>query len=409
MFDQEKKVPKPGKKLIFGVAIGFILLILGLTAGKVVEDVDAGEIVVIQSAGSGTLTVYKTPGLKWQLWGKATHYKKSNQMWFTLKVDGKDTTEDGTIPVKWNDGGTAKIDGSVRYDLPLDDAKIIQIHSTFGSQEAIERDLIKTNIDKAVSMTGPLMTSKESYAEKKNDLIYYIEDQASKGAYKTRIINIKETDPLTGDSNKSVSKVEILMDDKNQPFRQETSPIFSYGVRLYNVAVKDMHYSADVEAQIRTQQQATMQVQTAIANAKRAEQEAITTAKQGEADAAKAKWEQEVIKATIVTQAQAKKEEAALDVQTADLVKQRMILEGEGESAKKRLVMQANGALEQKLEAYIQTQKFWAEAFSKYQGNIVPQIQTGGTGGTGNGAMNLMDIIGMKTLKDLSLDLKNKE
>jgi regulator of protease activity HflC (stomatin/prohibitin superfamily) len=151
-----------------------------------------------------------------------------------------------------------------------------------------------------------------------------------------------------------------------------------------------------------------MQVQTAIANAKRAEQEALTTAKQGEADAAKAKWEQEVEKAKIVTQAEAAKAVAELAVQTAQLDKQRMILEGEGEAAKKRLVMQANGALEQKLEAWTKVQSYWAEAFKGYAGNVVPMYQSGPVGPGGNNAVSgFMELMMMKTAKDLNLDMKN--
>jgi regulator of protease activity HflC (stomatin/prohibitin superfamily) len=394
------------KKVVLGIITGVILLFTLVSAGKLYEDIDAGEIVVIQDAWDGDLHVYKTPGMVWQGWGKATHYKKSNQFWFTVELDGKDTVENKSIPVKWNDGGTANVSGSVRYDLPLSDVQMVAVHSTFGSQEAIERDLIKTNIEKAIGMTGPLMTSKESYAEKKNDLIYYIEDQASKGVYRTKQVSVKEIDPIT-EAEKTVTKVEIINDTKGLPFRQEVSPIASYGVKLYNISIKDMHYSADVEAQIRTQQQATMQVQTAIANAKRAEQEALTTAKQGEADAAKAKWEQEVIKAKLVTEAEANKAVAQLAVQTAELNKQKLILEGEGEAAKKRLSMQANGALEQKLAAYIETQRYWADAFSKYTGSLVPLYQSGSS--NGSSAMNWMEIMGMKAAKDLNLDLKNKD
>lgn len=400
---------KRQKVVIVGVIIAFLLIFGWYSSDKLIEDVDAGEIVVIQDPYDGDLHVYKQPGIVPQSWGKATHYKKSNQFWFTIVKDGDgDTTANKTIRVKWNDGGMADIDGSVRYDLPLDDKNMIAIHTTFGSQEAIERDLIKTNIEKAISMTGPLMTSKESYAEKKNDLIYYIEDQASKGVYRTRQISVKEPDPITGEE-KTITKVEIINDAKGQPFRQETSPITGYGVRLYNISIKDMHYSKDVEDQIRTQQQATMQVQTAIANAKRAEQEALTTAKQGEADAAKAKWEQEVIKATMVTEAEARRDQAKLDVETAQLTKQKNILEGEGEAAKKKLVMQANGALEQKLAAYIQVQQYWADAFSKYTGNIVPQVQTGSNGNAAsNGFQMMMEMMSAQAARNLSLDLNTK-
>lgn len=395
------------RKQIIGIIAGVVLVFGLIGAGKLVENVDAGEIVVIQDPADGQMHVYKTAGLIWQGWGKATHYKKSNTFWFNIEGKGEDAV-DKTIPVKWNDGGTANIEGSIRYDMPLDDAQIISLHSTFGSQEAIENAIIKVNMEKAVYFTGPLMTSKESYAEKKNDLIHYIEDQASRGVYKTRQVEAREIDPLSG-AEKIVTRVQIQSDStKGVVLRQEVSPVAASGIKLYNLSIKGMHYDKTVEEQIATQQKAIMQVQTAIANAKRAEQEAITTAKQGEADAAKAKWEIEVQKAKMVTEAEAQKAVAELAVKTAELNKQKLILEGEGEAAKKRLVMQANGALEQKLDAYIQTQKFWAEAFSQYKGNFVPQFMTGGQGASGN-ALNFMEIMGAKAARDLSLDLKNKE
>lgn len=396
---------KLNARKIVGIAlIGIMLLTALIVFPKIWEDVDAGEIVVIQDPVDGDLHVYKDPGFAWQLMGRATHYRKSNQFWFNAAKNKDEANL--SIPVKWNDGGHAAISGSVRYDLPMDDKQIIRLHSTFGSQEALEIQLIKTNIEKAVYMTGPLMSSKESYAEKRNDLIYYIEDQASRGVYKTKQVETKEVDALTNEEKK-VTKVEIVEKSAGQPTRQEESPILTYGIKLYNISINGITYDQTVEKQIQTQQQAIMNVQTAIANAKKAEQDAITTAKQGEADAAKAKWDQEVIKAKEVTQAEARKRVAELDVQTAQLNKQKEILDGEGIAAKKRLVMQADGALDQKLQTYLEVQKNWAEAFSKYSGNIVPLYQTGG-GNAGNGAFNFMEIMGAKAARDLNLDLKNK-
>jgi hypothetical protein len=69
--------------------------------------------------------------------------------------------------------------------------------------------------------------------------------------------------------------------------------------------------------------------------------------------------------------------------------------------------MEADGALEMKLNAQIEVQKAWADAFSKYGGAIVPQFQTGG-GANGNGALNFMEIITAKTARDFALELKNK-
>jgi|JI9StandDraft_1071089.scaffolds.fasta_scaffold11186_5 regulator of protease activity HflC (stomatin/prohibitin superfamily) len=392
-------------KVLKGVAVAVIVILGLIYLPKIWEDVDAGEIVVIQDPFDGDLHVYTQPGWQWQGFGRATHYRKSNQFWFSApKEEGEPNR---AIDVKWNDGGHASISGSVRYDMPTDDKAIIALHSTFGSQESIENALIKTNIEKAIYMTGPLMTSKESYAEKRNDLIFYIEDQASRGVYKTSQTEVKEADPLTGEE-KMMTRVEIVQKSPGMPIRQEESPIAASGVRLYNISINGISYDKNVEDQIRTQQQAIMNVQTAIANAKRAEQDAITIAKQGEADAAKAKWEQEVIKAKQVTEAESRKRVAELDVETARLNKDKQILDGQGEAEKKRLVMSANGALEQKLEAWVKTQEYWANAFATYKGNVSPMYMSGGASNGGNAAANFMDLMMMKSAKDLSLDVSTK-
>lgn len=384
-------------KVVYGTLGGILLVFLFFVIPKMWEEVDAGEVVFIQDPIDGELHVFQTSGMQWQGMGKVTHYRKSGQFWFQQNKK----EEDQSIAVKWNDGGHATISGSVRYDLPTDNAFLVRLHSIFGSQEAIEQQLIKTNVEKAIYMSGPLMTSKESYAEKRNELIFYIEDQASRGVYRTRQIEVEEQDPFSL-QKKVVTKVEIRNDKNGLPIRQEISPITTYGIHLYNISINAITYDENVERQITTQQQATMQVQTAIAKSKEAEQRALTVAKEGEASAAKAKWDQEVVKARLVTEAESRKRVAELDVQTAELNKRKAILEGEGEAAKKRALMTANGALEQKLDAWLQERKYAWDAFGKYQGNMVPVYQMGTTN-TGT-AMQWMEIMGMQAMKNLTLD-----
>jgi regulator of protease activity HflC (stomatin/prohibitin superfamily) len=389
----------------FGLIIGGVLLSI-ILAANLFEDVDAGEIVVIQSPVSGELSVTKQAGWTWQGGGKVTHYKKSNQFWFLSKELGGDG--DQSLPAVWNDGGKSSISGSVRWDMPLIDKEIITLHSNFSSLENIEKSLVKTNIEKAIFLSGPLMSSKESYAERRSDLISLIEDQANKGVYRTRTMEKDIADPLTGQIKKT--KVVEIININGLAQRQETSSIKANGLKLYNVAIKFIHYDADVEAQIKKQQQSIMAVQSSIANALKAEQDAITIAKQGEAEAAKAKWQQEVIKAQLVTEAESRNKVAELDVATAELKKKKDILEGEGIATKKRLVMQADGALDQKLQTYKEVSKYWADAFSNYQGSLVPQFMTGSaSGGASNAGLNFMELMSAKTARDLSLDLSNKK
>jgi len=190
--------------------------------------------------------------------------------------------------------------------------------------------------------------------------------------------------------------------------RNSASPLHEFNLQLAtgSLALNSIDYDGTVEKQIEQQQQATMSVQTAMANAKKAEQDAITVAKQGEASAAKAKWEQEVIKAKLVTEAEQKLAVQTLATKQAELYKQQQILEGQGEAEKKKLIMFADGALDKKLATYETVQSSWASAFANYKGNIVPNYVSGGSGNGGsNGATQFMELMGMKAAKDLGLDM----
>ena len=398
-------------QLIAKIVGGVVALLLTLVfIGNLFTTVGAGEIVVKQNFLDGKLQVWTTPGVHFQNFGKLTVYKRSDQYWFSNKEDeGKDA--DDAIKVRFNDGGHGTISGSLRYDLPLDEAKMIALHSTYGSQASIEHELVKQVVTKSVYMTGPLMSSRESYAEKRADVITFISDQTLHGVYRTTHKSVKTTDPISG-QEKTVDIVEPKFGEgPNGIEREEESPIERFGLTGYNVTINAIDYDEAVENQIKQQQAAIMAVQQAMVNAKKAEQDAITVAKQGEAESAKAKWAQEVLKATAVTQAEQekevatvaatqKKEVAALDLDTAKLSAQRTMALAKAEADAKKLQLEANNALEQRLTAYVDVQKAWATAYGAQR--QVPDIQMGGSS-SGGMSQSLADLLMTKTARDLNV------
>ncbi|MCA9773783.1 MAG: hypothetical protein KC466_15305 [Myxococcales bacterium] len=378
--------------------IGLVVLLALAVGGyfvydKIVERLDAEEVMVVQSPIIGKLTWYTSPGLKWQGLGKVTRYPKRSIYTFN-------------IPVRFNDGGHANMIGSIQWEMPTDEENLRALHVRFGSADAIQRQLIETITNKAAYMTGPLMSSKESYAEKRNDLISYVEDQISNGVYKTRQKEVKTTDIMTG-TEKTVTVVEIAMEN-GLPVRQEEAVLKRFGIRPFNFSIETLKYDDIVERQIQQQQEIFMDVQTAIADAKKAEQRAITVAKQGEASAAEAKWKQEVIKAKAVTEAEQQLEVARLGAQAAEQYKAEQLLRADGDATYKREVMQADGALQQKLEALVAINKAYAQAIENHQGPWVPNIVMGGgtqSQGGASQAVGLVDLLTAKAAKDLSLDL----
>lgn len=146
-----------------------------------------------------------------------------------------------------------------------------------------------------------------------------------------------------------------------------------------------------------------------IATAKQAEQRALTVEQEGKANAAKAKWDQEVIKATMVTEAEQKRDVAKLEKEAAEYYKAKLILEGEGEAAKKRLIMTADGALTQKLEAAVKMAGYWATAWQNNGASIVPIISNGGGSSNTNAVQDFANLQNMAIMKQLGLDFTIKK
>lgn len=404
-------------RTIFAIAITTILLVaLLLTSGSIFENVDAHQIVVIQAPISGKLVWYTQPGVVFQGFGKVTAYEKRSQFWFSAK-DDQGEQKDESIKVRFNDGGHAMLSGGISWEMPLDDEHLTTIHFKFGSQHAVEQQLVRTAVEKSIYMTGPMMSSTESYASRRNELLSLIEDQIANGVYLTITTMRESNDPITNEK-KMVAVVELAKDKEGTYKRAEESPLKTFGVKTFNLSINEVKYDETVEKQISQQQQATMQVQIAIAEAKKAEQQALTTKKEGEAEAAKAEWAQKAIAAKATTEATMKKDVAEteaqqklavakLEAEAAEQKKQAEIALGEGESKRRQMVMEADGALEKKLEAFVQVNEAYADAISRYQGNWVPSIVMAGGGPNGNAAQatDLIQLLLAKTAKDLSLDM----
>lgn len=195
-------------------------------------------------------------------------------------------------------------------------------------------------------------------------------------------------------TDKTVTVVKIVQDKNGMPLRQEVSSVKIYGVSLQGLALNSIDYDSEVENQIKVQQQAYMQVQTAIANSKKAEQDAITTELQGKAAAAKAKWEQEVIKAQAITQAQQEKEVAALEAQTAILAAQKVKTDADAKAYANAKLVSAGLTPQERAQFEKDTKIGVAEALSKI---VLPTTYMNGGGGNREASL-LESILGVKLL-----------
>ena len=378
--------------IIFGV---FTLVILCML-GSVAEDVKNEQIVVNQYPVTGNMAYWTEPGLKWQWFGRTTKYYKTQQFWFGGKdVEGE---SHGTpIKVIFNDASVGYIYGSLRVVLPTDVEHLRLIQTAYTGMDRLMNDLVAQNVVKVIYASGPLMSAFESYAEKKNDMVFYINDQLTNGVYKTAIREEESVDTFTGEVKKV--KVASLVANEHSPngyARSEKSPFTSYGVTIDQVSITEITYDEKVNQQIQTQQQANMSIQTKKAEALAAQQDAIKAEAEGKAAAAKAKWEQEKVKATEVTKAEQNREVARLAAEKAEFDKKRIIAEGEAEAAANRAKVSAGLTPQEAAEWAYKTKVGVAEALAKTEWPRI--VMNGGNSGGANAAM---DVIALRQMTDL--------
>lgn len=334
------------KKQIRYLAIGLICLIL-LPAGsaRLFEANESGKTLVIQYL-TGDVVVYTKPGIKPQLLGKTEKYKKEHDYEYRKNI-------------RFNDGGTGTIIGSFRYSLPEDENMVETIHAVYPSQEALERSLIGKTVDNAIYATGPLVSSTESYAEKRNDLRIYIEDQAKNGIYRVVTIEGRELDALTG--KERVAKQATIMEREGIYVRADESPIAQFGINLYKLSIDSIRYDNEIERQIALQRDALLQIQTAIANAKAAEQDALKAEAQERKEVAEIEAKKAVEYAQKIQELRIDSARAAKDLEIALIQSQTIRTEADAQYYKNQKLVSAGLTPQERALWQYKSDSIWAE------------------------------------------------
>jgi len=245
--NEAAKSPGMSVKKIVGILLLLIIVVGGgFSSHAMFENVPAGYICVIQSPISGELTVYTEPGLKLQKFGMVTYYPRSGVLDFNQPIEQNDATrynpaDDHALKVTFNDGGEAWISGSIRYDYPLDQEKMKTLHKMFSSHNNVMKGLIEKTVERSIYMSGPLMSSIESFMSRRAELPNLIEDQARNGLYDVLTKDVRVEDEFT----KEVKTVKIAepVKDSNAPGglkRQEESVLTKFGMSLSNFTTNNI-------------------------------------------------------------------------------------------------------------------------------------------------------------------------
>jgi hypothetical protein len=404
------------KKAIILGAVGIIGMILLLILNPFSWN-DAGNRTVVERT-TGEQIVQFAPGIFYAgFFAKEKEWPNQISVTYqeaAAKLDIEDNgIEVGQIMIRFSDATTADVRGITQFILPSDEKEMILIHNTHRTPQSLVVKRLAPYTKECLQSSAQLMSSEKHYGGGRAQMAQDFLDQLKEGVY---LLVTEEN--LIYDSlemeKKRVYQTEIQFDKKTSLPKRKLSSIKEYGITVADAAITDVDYEDKVDEKLVKIIDAVTKSSISKQELMTAQQQTLTAKAKGEQALVEIEYQQKQEQTKQVVEAQTKVKVAEQDKLQQKIAYEGSILEAkkiremaDANAYAKQRIMQADGALEMKLNAQVEVQKFWADAFSKYTGAVVPQIQTGG-GPTTNGALNFMEIMTAKTAKDFALDLKNK-
>lgn len=280
--------PLTPRKLI--ILVGSIVALVTLVSlySSIVETNDSGFYQVKQAAYTGDMSVRNAPGVYAQLFGDIHTYKISDMNYFSKHdTDGGASLHSAPIQVRFNDGGTADISGSLKFRLSTREEDQLRLHEDFKSYASVQNDLIRQVLTEALMQTATLMKAEESYSTRRSEFTTLAEAQVERGIFETVS---REERRLDAEGNDFIERiVEVKRGEDGNPVVRKKSPLLRYNIEVLQFVIKDIDFDSTIDALIAKKKEAEQAKVVAKSNAERAKQDAKAqlVVKKAEADAAK--------------------------------------------------------------------------------------------------------------------------
>ena len=423
-------------------AIGVVMIGLGAFSYN-----DAGYCQHTRTIfGSETSTC--NTGWYFKGWGNSTAWPHEITVAHTINATGENsmTAFTGSIMdpyrVRLADNWVGDVTQTTRFSIPKDPEQFIEMARKFRSPERLINTTLRPAVTASLDSVANMFTMEEYYAGGKRDQFKSeYKDAVEKGRARVRQVSFNEAGidvsrvaPSDSDVAQDTSDVgdtevrRVIMEkitDRDGNDIRVPHDYNEHGIVVSSAILENLDPDDAFEQQIQARKEAASR--RIVAREQRLEQEEqrLLAIQEGETNIARrqaeAKVEQiqrttdaETEKQLALIQAERQREEAEIARQTAEIQLERARIDAEAvqvtadaEAYQKEVILEADGALAQKLEAWVEAQRVWADAASRIN---VPAtvIAGGGEGGTAGNALGTVDqfmqMLMVKTARDLQVD-----
>lgn len=358
-----------------------------------------------------------------------------------VEQDGMGSSLIQAFPITFLGGVTATVDANVRVALP-DGEQFLQLARTYRTPDNFVLQSIMPVMKSTLQSTAQLMTADDYYSGGATEFRQSFQDQITDGAYVVKRVEkqVQNSRAAAGSANASKGTeqgefggdtstlvvTEKVLNKAGQPIRLERQ-FTKLGVTVADANILNIEPSKQFKERMVNIQKSQADLMLARQGRQTADEQKQLVSAQGAKeveekrqitlrDQVERTTNAETERQLAVTNANREKEKAEIEKQTAQIQYEQAQIEAkttkeraEAEAYAKKVVMQADGALTQKLDAWVKGQQVMADAVKVAP---VPQIVFGGGEGAASRQSEistLMNVLGAKAAKDLALDMNVKQ
>ncbi len=415
---------KPGLKNIsvksvFSITVSAVVIgLLAFVLSNSFFYAEPGYIYHVRTL-TGSEEVVTDVGYKFYPFGRYNSWKRAMTVQAVqdsgsgrITAESDSNNASATLPplsIMFLDQVDAHAEATVRFSIPSEPEMFLKLAHEYRSPENLLRTSLMPAFKETLQANASLMAAEEYYAGGRTEFNSEFENQMNSGIFlvKREEISVRSNKQVAGSANaalgtnqeeygedsKTVFVVNKVLDENGQPIRK-SQRFTDFGITVVSALVTDMRPNQKFIERMQLKQKAS--ADRAIAREQRVQEEEqrLLAIARGEREVAErqaqAKVKQieqttnaETEKQLAITNANKLKEQASIAKDTAQINYEKAKIEAEtkrtladAEAYEKRVILEADNALAQKLDAEVEIQRLWADAFAKRQ---VPSTVFGGS------------------------------
>jgi len=429
----------------FVSAVSVLLIALGAWTGAMFY-ADPGYLYQVRTI-TGEVIGYNEPGWKFKGFGTEYPWKKAMSVAHTKDLSNIDEAASSTLPpqsIRMLDRVDGLIQQTTRFRLPEDIPTFLEMAAEYRTPDNLLRTELIPTVQQVITASSSLMSAEDYFNGKRNDFQMDFDYQMREGIFlvdRQEFIGVSNSHrKATADASKGTDQEDygdqqqtrfnvLKLTNEDGSYKTRAHNYKNFGITVVDAKITDFEPNEAFKRRMEQQQQASAdrsiareqriqeeeQKQLAVVRGEReiAEEQAVVKKAQikhtTEAETAKSLA---LISATqIREQAKIQKEAAAIQLERDRLIAASKTVLADADKYEREARIKGDNALEQKLNAEVQIQQVWAEAFAKR--NVPSTVFVSGSGGTSNSAVptgsntelqSMVQLMTMQMAKQLDYD-----